>query len=107
MKFGVIGILCGMFISFYITLLVNMLVAAPVTGYGVIAQLKDALPILLPAFIAAVLTNVVSVCISNDVWSLIASTFTFLVSFAILAWLFCRDIAKFYLDVIRTKVLKK
>lgn len=107
MKFGVIGILWGMVISFYITLLVNMLVAAPVTGYGVIAQLKDALPILLPAFIAAVLTNVVSVCISNDVWSLIASIFTFLVSFAILAWLFCRDIIKFYLDVIRTKVLKK
>lgn len=107
MRFGVIGILWGMVISSYLTLLVNILVAVPITGYGVIPQLKDMLPILLPALVAAILTNMVCVSIPDDAWALIASIFTFFVSFGILSWLFCRDIVEFYLNILRTNVLRK
>ena len=52
MRWGVIGILIGMVISFYFTYIINAVLAYRSTGYSVIVQVIDNLPIVLTAFFA-------------------------------------------------------
>lgn len=53
MNFGVIGILWGMVFGFYLTALVNIMIASPFTNYSLTLQIRDILPSLLNSIIAA------------------------------------------------------
>lgn len=56
MNWGIPGMLYGMVVGFYFTYAVNALVATPTTGYTMCQQIKDFIPILVIAILAALIT---------------------------------------------------
>lgn len=61
MNWGVEGIMYGMVCGMYFTYVVNALVATPTTGYTLIMQIKDAIPLLA----MCVVSSMVSYCASK------------------------------------------
>ena len=78
MNWGVEGILWGVVAGFYFTFLVNAIVATSSTGYSLLQQTKDAIPLLLTSIVSAVCAYpIVYICDFSNIVLLIVQTLIF------------------------------
>lgn len=79
MNWGVEGILWGVVAGFYFTFLVNAIVATSSTGYSLLQQTKDAIPLLLISIVSAMCAYpIVYICDFSNIVLLIVQTLIFI-----------------------------
>lgn len=83
MYFGVKGILWGMTIGFYFTYIVNACLAKSSTGYGLVTQVKESIPLFLISLCSMGLAYLPSLLGTHYLLQLIVQTVVFVISYVV------------------------
>ena len=101
-NWGIEGVLYGMVVSYWITYIINALLANKVTGYTLLLQLKDFLPVLVAAIIAAVVTLAVEPLLPRSLLLLaIMKLFIFIILYFLLCYLMKLESLELFIEVIQ------
>ena len=90
-NFGVKGILWGMVIGMYFTSIVNSCLAGKSTGYGLIDQIKDSLPLLMISVISSVFSYLPTLWDFPFCLLLVLQVIVFMITYLLLSKAFKRQ----------------
>lgn len=108
MNWGIHGMLYGMVVGVYFTYAVNALVATSTTGYTLFQQIKDFIPILVIAILAAFITYVVGCFIEwNYIVLLSIQVLVYIFSYLLIAKLTRRQELEEYTIIIKSYFSKE
>lgn len=105
MHFGVKGVLWGMVFGFYFTTMINILVASSITGYSLLKQLRDIIPILAIAIVSALITFSLGLLLHmNYIIVMFAMIVIYLVSYIMFAKLIKSEELNEYVKIVLSYV---
>lgn len=103
MNWGVKGILFAMVIGFYTTFIINAIVATKETGYSLLMQIKDMIPIITICILTSLITNALANMTDyNYILSMIFQIILFLFVYVFASWIIKREELKEYINIIKS-----
>lgn len=110
-NWGIEGVLFGMVISYWITYVINALLANKVTGYSLLLQIKDFIPVLFAAILSATITLAIEPLLPTALLLLALLKFIiFVICYFLICYVLKLESLKLLVEVIRPyvgRILKK